>query len=996
MNKTENILTHVIGRESKIVVRRGKDVKSDDFFFSQYKQAIGVAKKIVENSSLDEETVQLENINNIISFIGDRGSGKTSCMLTFANILVEGSDVDELSISSNSKNATNCSNGFYQLPAIDPSFFNDDYNIIGAFIANIYKVFKSVSEKKQISNGSLQDFYKALTDTQRSFGRLSASNKDEADDMERLEQLSCSMKLKEDIRNLTKQFLNCVDSVKNTLVVCIDDIDLNTKTAVDMLEWIRKYLIQPNILVLFAVKLDQLVDLKRLKLVEEYKSLLDKDRMDESEIDEMTERYMAKLFPLANRIYMPDMESLPNVLYRMSNGEHSIGNDACKPLRDVVVEMIFEKTRFLFYNSVTSTSYVVPRNLREALLLMRMLVDMPSITGKTNPDGTNDEIRSKVLQTNQQVFKEYLFHECTFKYLNGVSRKYIEELLDVADAKYFNSKIIYILKKKFFDPGTGIKLTIEKSKEQGIDNGDDEDFEVPVEQFEKAVDDILNNKNLAYNVSAGDVLWVINWLNDMQRTKEESYFLFFVKCVYSLKMYEYYNQIFELDYDHVNKQEEDGSIAYYHPRRELKDITPYHQLIAGHVFNANLVDFIPEGNKKIFTDGLINWKAIKNDKLSKDKTLNDKDYRLVEFFMLCSGGNDSTHNTLRLKSRVSYAFTFGLGTQKTRFDLFSFFYNVTNIKACYHRFDSLLGEKNIEKILSSKETLWADLYKVAYDSSQYENPTKMISSIRDEEVNCKDDFDRLFNDRKNIAVKIDDKTNIHLLLSWSCIRSVEVYQDFANYIYGNRHKYKTSNVADKVADFFEIVMLYKQATHDFIDNDENKTRHYKLNFSFVGVVLKLFESELIRDDFNKYVISSVEKRLMRSTTKPKSRSRKAVKDESASVKDEVDLYIESVFNGASYLGKKGLIERINNTNAKEETKAILCTDVLKSDSKNFKRDNLRDIIELERLIFDISFAEDKQMSLLDEDFGIETTKEDGLKTDVKTNLMEGVGEDYSK
>lgn len=994
MNKTENILTHVIGRESKIVVRRGKDVKSDDFFFSQYKQALGVAKKIVENSSLDEETVQLENINNIISFIGDRGSGKTSCMLTFANILVEGSDVDELSISSNSKNATNCSNGFYQLPAIDPSFFNDDYNIIGAFIANIYKVFKSVSEKKQISNGSLQDFYTALADTQRSFGRLSASNKDEADDMERLEQLSCSMKLKEDIRNLTKQFLNCVDSVKNTLVVCIDDIDLNTKTAVDMLEWIRKYLIQPNILVLFAVKLDQLVDLKRLKLVEEYKSLLDKDRMDESEIDEMTERYMAKLFPLANRIYMPDMESLPNVLYKMSNGDDSGRDDVGKPLRDVVVEMIFEKTRFLFYNSVTSTNYVVPRNLREALLLMRMLVDMPSITGKTNPDGTDDEIRSKVLQTNQQVFKEYLFHECTFKYLNSISRKYIQELLDVVDAKCFNSKVIYILKKKFFDPGSGIKLVIEKNREQGVVNNDDDDNEAPIEQIEKAVDDIMNNKNLAYNVSTGDVLWIINWLNDMQRTKEESYFIFFVKCVYSLKMYEYYNQIFKLDYENVNKQEQDGTIAYFHPKTELKDTTPYHQLIAGQVFNSNLVDFIPEGNKKVFTDGYINWKQIK-----EDKTLyqNDKKYRIIEFFMLCSSGSVVNHNTVRLKSRVSYAFTFGAGTKKTKFDLFSFFYNVTNIKACYHRFDNLLGADYIDNILGSTDTLWADLYRAAFDSSQYDHPDINVCGIRDEEVKNVGDFNDLFEERKNIKVDIDDKTNVHLLLSWACIRSVEVYQDFANYLYGNRHKHRRSDVFVKVKVFFETALQYKQATHDFIDNDENKTRHYKLNFSFVGVVLKLFTSEIIKEDFNKYVISSVEKNSSKSTTKSKGRNRKTNKELNEPVDEEVESFVERVFDRASYMGKESLIRRIKNTGVNDKTKRVLCDAISKKNIKNFTRSELREIIDLERLIDGISLAtENRQMSLLEENYVKESTKEDGLKKEVKPFQLDGIEEDNSK
>lgn len=52
-----------------------------------------IFKKIYEEAfeSLDEilkNEGQLEN-NNIISFIGERGSGKTSCMLSFEDILIE-------------------------------------------------------------------------------------------------------------------------------------------------------------------------------------------------------------------------------------------------------------------------------------------------------------------------------------------------------------------------------------------------------------------------------------------------------------------------------------------------------------------------------------------------------------------------------------------------------------------------------------------------------------------------------------------------------------------------------------------------------------------------------------------------------------------------------------------------------------------------------------------------------------------------------------------
>ena len=69
------------------------------------------------------------------------------------------------------------------------------------------------------------------------------------------------------------------------LIIMIEDIDLHTNQATFMVEQIRKYLVQPNVVILLAIKLDQLAMLKRQQYTNEYKVLLEKGKVSEEVID---------------------------------------------------------------------------------------------------------------------------------------------------------------------------------------------------------------------------------------------------------------------------------------------------------------------------------------------------------------------------------------------------------------------------------------------------------------------------------------------------------------------------------------------------------------------------------------------------------------------------------------------------------------------------------------------------------------------------------------
>lgn len=108
----------------------------------------------------------------------------------------------------------------------------------------------------------------------------------------------------------------------------------------------------------------------------------------------MVERYLSKLIPQSQRIYMPNPEDyLGKELWVYNHREDSLGPGELKKvikftsLKQAIPELIFKKTRYLFYNSVYKSSWIVPRNFREIRFLLKLLWSMKDFT-ETQSDNT--------------------------------------------------------------------------------------------------------------------------------------------------------------------------------------------------------------------------------------------------------------------------------------------------------------------------------------------------------------------------------------------------------------------------------------------------------------------------------------------------------------------------------------------------------------------------------------------------------------------------------
>lgn len=93
-----------------------------------------------------------------------------------------------------------------------------------------------------------------------------------------MKDLSASLELKEVLRELVRDYLEYVyKDMNGKLVLCIDDIDLDMKDGYGLVECIRRYLNMPELIILMAVKLEQLGNVIRIKYTKDFRPLLERE-----------------------------------------------------------------------------------------------------------------------------------------------------------------------------------------------------------------------------------------------------------------------------------------------------------------------------------------------------------------------------------------------------------------------------------------------------------------------------------------------------------------------------------------------------------------------------------------------------------------------------------------------------------------------------------------------------------------------------------------------
>lgn len=724
-----------IGEESSPVVPSSIEEYSNSPFRDCLEDAKGVIERILTQNKVSPNTNPFEigaNVheslvpNNIVAFLGDRGSGKTSCM----KAMLRGLSGDFGWTLPNKRLA--------YLPIIDPSFFDSKHNILELFIGELYKEYKDIKkvwlqlpDNKKEEVRSLQ---RAFTDVKRALRFIKKTDDNlELEEQEELLGLSEGVNLVALMRSLIDAYLKCVD--KDVLVVAVDDIDVHINEVFVMMEQVRKYLNLPNVLLLMAAKLQQLNQAICLYYHKEVLPQVGKDYKDivVPDVIDIAERYLDKFIPSFHRIFMPSIEVVASSdLEIIGEDGHSIVTGS---VEFTVLSMIYQKCGYLFYNYEDGPSLIIPRNLRELRNLISILYHMED-------RGIGESTHSK----NKLIFKNFFYNQWLADLPESI-QKIAKTILSERNVNYLNKLTINCLYSFFRQSNPN---NPEKNS-----SGDLSDFEKIVEV---RMTEICNPDNIAPNLSIGDVIFLIDQIGQRINSRDARYLLFFISTHYSLLLYEAYDELsgnqsyLSGNYNEVSTQSAIPKL--YHNR--TADIPDYFKIVGNNFFILTGHKFLPpyqsrSSREVAMIDG---WKLADEIKKMKEEILKDPNvyvaenwplkWSVIEFFILTSSRRYDTRDASFSVERIDnwrsdssfdpYFQSFLTRPKNILFEITAPFINLLSPKMAYDRY----AEGLYDLILKCKGSL----------------------------------LNQLYNFRRN-----EDITKEHDLLSQVAIRNIEVLND---------------------------------------------------------------------------------------------------------------------------------------------------------------------------------------------------------------------------
>ena len=627
-NGNKRTLTINIGKENQSVVEDITKEKIDKSFFSeQYREALRVINAYLDHlpkpSTNDckkkEDRFKEDDANNIIAFVGDRGSGKTSCMESVAKYLASNNkDIDEYNKVKEQK--------FYALSLVEPAFFDDEHNVVSLVIASLYDEFckedKNLDKDHEKKLRVAKCFSKVQEELEWMVSKYADNN---SDTFEKLTNLANAVKLKQDIKTLVDEFLDFMGYGKEAiLLLCIDDIDLNTKCADRMTESIRKYLIQTNILVLLSAKVEQLEKVKQLAFVNEYKNLLEKEEktgFTHEDVKEMVDKFITKFLPRVHRIHMPELSSERIAI---------AGEDTpYEKWYNALPELIYNRTKLRFHNYGDDINPLIPHNLRELCQFVSMFYSMNKSTSNVNA----------------HLFFNYIFSEWAER---NVTNEYLIAIKEIRGERGVSKVNKTTLRQ------------IDKLYNQTISTWKD----ITDIRYKEALR-ILDSRNRDERISMGDVFGIIHLLHIEHNDINDKNFFFLVNCCYTQLLYKYETLN---DTDNLRKL-----VAGCFINSIIVETMAPEKVILMNITRSRR---------------RINLKALDIKGLCTSLHINLEKLILTEFVVLCSGRNHTSRSdeTFRKSDEDCDCNRDLTNISRAYFDVNSFIYNIINIDATYKRF----------------------------------------------------------------------------------------------------------------------------------------------------------------------------------------------------------------------------------------------------------------------------------------------------------------------
>lgn len=355
-----------------------------------------VEKRNVQSVYEGNERRKKKQIDNLVCFVGGRGTGKTSAMLSFMEALKDYyyREKDKLfykiSINGDYRNIS-----FLCLDHIDASLLENGEDLFEVILTMMYDKLDGLERENFLRRDNFE-FQKdqLLRRFETTFAGIRNLKKSENNFSEydsyigTLKSMSVSMTLRDEFETLVNAYLSLIrfrkegqtpdtwsnNEASSYLVVTIDDIDLNLESGYKMLEQIHRYLMIKRVIVLLAVDDMQMRRICEKHFWDLYQNNPNKKRMQEWEEHVLytSVQYMNKVIPLFRRIYMPRIQDMKQNLF-IGNGTDE------KQIKQYILHNIAGKTQIAFDICGSKRHFYEPNTVREIVALSQMLDDMENL-----------------------------------------------------------------------------------------------------------------------------------------------------------------------------------------------------------------------------------------------------------------------------------------------------------------------------------------------------------------------------------------------------------------------------------------------------------------------------------------------------------------------------------------------------------------------------------------------------------------------------------------
>lgn len=314
---------------------------------------------------------------NIIPFLGKRGSGKTTAMIEFCEILKKLDMRDEYywwiehvvlekELQEKLKAKKFC---FRVLKRIDVSSLENKEDLFELIMSEIFRLY--MEAYKDYSGGAFQDrawnqkILQKFNNILKGYYAIRDSREDEFGDsyITKLNYMTSSFELREQIEELIREIFEKVMKQKDDffIVIVVDDLDLNIRHGYDMLEQLHKYFSNQYTLITLSADYDQLNQISKCHYIKAFsvESSHVIENMVKDKCAELAKDYIAKILPVNNRTFLPDITKS----VRMINVRSWDGN--LVTIKDYILWKTVQKIQIIYDISGLKKHFIEPKTVRE-------------------------------------------------------------------------------------------------------------------------------------------------------------------------------------------------------------------------------------------------------------------------------------------------------------------------------------------------------------------------------------------------------------------------------------------------------------------------------------------------------------------------------------------------------------------------------------------------------------------------------------------------------